>query len=151
MAAYVPDPAAAGVPPDPLLEASSLRAGLSAGTARTLAFGAALYRRGLFWEAHEAWEQAWTREQGQTRQLLQGLILLAAAFHQAAGLRQSSGCVRLLTHALEKLAPLGAQQGGLQLDPVRSGAAQALALAVAWHEGRGEAPTRLAAPALESA
>lgn len=46
--------------------------------------GADLYNRGAFWEAHEAWEDAWhtLRDEGETAlgDLLQGLILATAAF-----------------------------------------------------------------------
>ena len=148
MPGYTPDPRAAVVPPDPLLEASALRARLSPLTAHELALGAALFQRGLFWEAHEIWEAPWTREEGETRHLLQAVILIAAAFHKAREKRHTGGCVRLLTRAIAKLTDLGARQGGLDLIVLRSGAVRALALAVAWHEGRGEPPARADAPEL---
>ena len=59
--------------------------------------------------------------------------------------------MRLFAHALEKLAPLGAREGGVDLATVRSGTQRASALAVAWHEGSGEAPTREDAPELRPA
>lgn len=49
-----------------------------------LAEGAELYNEGAFWEAHEAWEEAWLalREEGHEAPAayLQGLILATAAF-----------------------------------------------------------------------
>lgn len=46
--------------------------------------GADLYNRGAFWEAHEAWEDAWhsLKDEGKPAlaDLLQGLILATAAF-----------------------------------------------------------------------
>ena len=125
MSAHQPDPAAAAVAPDPTLQAAALRAGLSAPTAHALARGAAIYRQGWFWEAHEEWEGAWLEEEDAPRALLQGLIQVAAAFHKALVQRQAGGCVRLLTMALEKLAPLGSPCGGVDVAAVRAGAEQA--------------------------
>lgn len=70
-AAYVPGRAGA-VRPEP--DESMPRDGL-------LAHGAALFDRGYYWEAHEAWERLWQTHRGGTpeRARLQGLIALAAA------------------------------------------------------------------------
>lgn len=151
MTPHQPDPAAQVVAPDPALEAAARRAGLSPATARALARGAAIYHHGLFWEAHEAWEEAWLEEEGAPRLLLHGLIQLAAAFHKAVAQRQSGGCVRLFTTALEKLEKLQAAAGGIDLPAVREGCARALALAVAWHAGRGPPPGRGDAPVIGAA
>ena len=41
--------------------------------------GADLFNRGLYWEAHEAWEQAWVPDRhGQDRGFWKGLIQVAA-------------------------------------------------------------------------
>lgn len=41
--------------------------------------GAELFNRGLFWEAHEAWEEAWTPDRhGPDRGFYKGLIQVAA-------------------------------------------------------------------------
>ena len=45
--------------------------------------GAALFDKGRFWDAHEAWEEAWLEEDGEVRLLLQGLIQVAAGYHKA--------------------------------------------------------------------
>ena len=68
-----------------------------------LARGADLFNRGLHWEAHEAWEELWLALDDEPRLFVQGLIQVAAAGHKAFVQRQPSGCVRLLTTALEKL------------------------------------------------
>ncbi|MBZ9753390.1 DUF309 domain-containing protein [Deinococcus sp. HMF7604] len=44
--------------------------------------GAALFARGEWWEAHEAWEGPWQAAAGQERDFYQALILLAAALHK---------------------------------------------------------------------
>lgn len=72
---------------------------------QALARGAELFNQGLFWEAHEAWEQLWLELSDQPRLFVQGLIQAAAAGHKAFFQRQPRGCVKLLRSALEKLEP----------------------------------------------
>ena len=68
--------------------------------------GAALFDEGRFWDAHEAWEEAWLEEDGEVRLLLQGLIQVAAGYHKATVQLQPNGCVKLLRSGLTKLEPL---------------------------------------------
>ena len=68
-----------------------------------LARGADLFNRGLYWEAHEAWEELWLTLEDEPRLFVQGLIQVAAAGHKAFVQKQPRGCVKLLTSALEKL------------------------------------------------
>jgi len=85
--------------------------------------GAALFARGEWWEAHEAWEGPWREASGdgrplQDRHFIQALILLAAALHK----RWHHGS---LTHRnyfkaeryLDGLAPV---YGGVDLARLRS-------------------------------
>jgi uncharacterized protein len=72
---------------------------------QALARGAELFNRGLYWEAHEAWEELWLELDDAPRLFLQGLIQVAAAGHKAFAQRQPRGCVRLLRTALQKLDP----------------------------------------------
>ena len=65
--------------------------------------GAELFNAGKHWEAHEAWEELWLVLEDQQKLFVQGLIQAAAAGHKAFVQRQPSGCVKLLTTALEKL------------------------------------------------
>jgi uncharacterized protein len=44
--------------------------------------GIALFNTGKFWEAHEAWEFIWQQHPEDGRFFIQGLIQLAAAYHQ---------------------------------------------------------------------
>jgi hypothetical protein len=82
-----------------------------------LADGVALFNAGHFFEAHEAWEEAWQYERGPRRLLLQGLILVAAGWlKRDAG--NARGAVTLFSRALERLSPLplvceGMDVGGL--------------------------------------
>jgi len=70
-----------------------------------LARGAALFNQGLYWEAHEAWEELWLELEDEPKLFVQGLIQVAAAYHKATVQLQPSGCVKLLTTALQKLDP----------------------------------------------
>ena len=44
--------------------------------------GIRLFNAGEFWEAHEAWEEIWQRRAEDGRFFIQGMIQLAAAYHQ---------------------------------------------------------------------
>ena len=76
--------------------------------AESLARGADLFNRGLFWEAHEAWEEAWLELEDEPKLFVQGLIQVAAGYHKATVQNQPRGCVKLLTTALEKLEQFSA-------------------------------------------
>jgi hypothetical protein len=66
--------------------------------------GMAAYQQGLFFEAHEIWEELWRNQpDGLERTFLQGLILVAAAMHKLLRMNSASGAVRLLARAHEKL------------------------------------------------
>jgi uncharacterized protein len=47
-----------------------------------LANGIALFNSGEFWKAHEVWEEIWQSHPEDGRFFIQGLIQLAAAYHQ---------------------------------------------------------------------
>src|SRR2546430_6058218 len=54
--------------------------------AMSLERGIELFNRGLYWEAHEAWEEAWTPDRhGPDRGFYKGLIQVAAAACTTAG------------------------------------------------------------------
>ena len=106
---------------------------LSATTRTQLAEGIALFNQGRFWEAHEAWEDAWLAEEGPTKLFLQGLIQLTAAFHKGLRMDHRPGMARLFEQAAEKFEHMRANSaaiGGLNLDDLlflaREGRAAAL-------------------------
>jgi uncharacterized protein len=114
---------------------------LSEETRTALAEGRRLFHAGRFFEAHEAWEAAWLREKAQPElaALLQGLIQVAAAFHQALERRNASGCARLLAAGGSKLETLPDSCAGLALGEFRRAVAAALERAREWEAGRGGA------------
>ena len=64
--------------------------------------GIALFNCGQFWEAHEAWEEIWKNHPEDGRFFIQGLIQLAAAYHQLQK-RICRGVVIHLKQAQERL------------------------------------------------
>jgi hypothetical protein len=85
--------------------------------------GVALWNRGLFWDAHEAWEEPWRaagRRTGVGR-FLQGLILLAAA-----GVKHERGAAesarRLAARGVRQLRS-EAREAGARFDAPAFGAA----------------------------
>jgi uncharacterized protein len=97
--------------------------------------GAALFDAGRFWDAHEAWEEAWLEEEGEVRQLLQGLIQVAAGYHKATVQLQPSGCVKLLRSGLDKLEPLPPELLGVPLTRFLPQVHRTLSEARRWQSG----------------
>jgi hypothetical protein len=92
-----------------------------------LAEGVALFDAGRFFEAHEAWEEAWMHERGPRRLLLQGLILVAAGWlKRDAG--NARGAWTLFSRALERLESLPPACAGVDVGGLR-------AQAMGWREG----------------
>jgi len=105
------------------------------GTAAALRRGAALFDQGRFWDAHEAWEEAWLEEDGEVRLFLQGLIQVAAGYHKATVQLQPNGCVKLLRSGLDKLDPLSSEFLGVALARFRPEVERTLAEARRWQSG----------------
>jgi uncharacterized protein len=64
--------------------------------------GILLFNAGKFWEAHEVWEAIWQQRPEDSRFFVQGLIQLAAAYHQL-GRQIYRGVVIHLRQAEERL------------------------------------------------
>ena len=108
---------------------------LLASTPGALRRGAALFDQGRFWEAHEAWEEAWLEEEGEVRLFLQGLIQVAAGYHKATVQLQPNGCVKLLRSGLDKLEPLAPALLGVPLARFIPEVQRTLAEARRWQSG----------------
>jgi predicted metal-dependent hydrolase len=104
-------------------------------TPRHLERGRALFNARLFWEAHEAWEEAWMEEEGDTRLFLQGLIQVAAGYYKAFVQEQPVGCVKLLGSGLDKLRPLPGAFGGIALAGFIAQVDRTLRSARDWEKG----------------
>jgi uncharacterized protein len=95
-------------------------------TRRALARGRALYLAGRYFEAHEAWEDAWRVETGLVRTLLQALIQVAAGFVKGLRDARPAGTVKLLEAAAERLSPFPDVFAGLALGRFRADLAAAI-------------------------
>jgi hypothetical protein len=82
-----------------------------------LEHGIALFNSGKFWEAHEAWEEIWMNHPEDGRFFIQGLIQLAAAYHQL-GKKVYRGVVIHLKQAQERLKLFPSDFLGLDVPPI---------------------------------
>ncbi len=67
--------------------------------------GVDLFNRGLYFEAHEIWEEAWNDSEGTEKRFLQALIQIAVALLKwQSGI--PAGAIKMYKMATEKLAAL---------------------------------------------
>jgi predicted metal-dependent hydrolase len=118
------------------------------GTVEAIERGRALFNDRRFFQAHEAWEEAWLHEEGELRLLLQGLIQIAASFYKTSRGDHAGGCVRLLNWGLEKLEGRGRSCPQLDLLRFRSRVSAFAKLAGRWQRGEPEASRPTAFPKL---
>jgi hypothetical protein len=94
--------------------------------------GVQLFNGGKFWNSHEAWEQVWRRHDEDERLFLQGIIQLAAAYHQLIGRKSFKGMMNNFDKAYAKLETFRPEFLGVQVDPlleaIRSAKEEALRL-----------------------
>ncbi len=110
-------------------------------TRESLQAGISLFNEQKFWEAHEAWEDAWLVEQGASRLFLQALIQLAAAYHKGLRMGSAAGMARLFAAAAEKFERLARTDGriaGLDMRALATAARQGQLGALAWADARAE-------------
>ena len=104
-------------------------------TAERLEHGRVLFNEGRYFEAHEAWEEAWLAEEGPLRTLLQGLIQIAAGCHKARE-GQAAGCAWLIGEGVEKLSRVDGLAPGI--DGFARAMAEVHARALAWQLGEAD-------------
>ena len=118
-------------------------------TGNALARGAALFNQGLYWEAHEAWEELWLELDDEPKLFVQGLIQVAAGYFKATVQLQPRGCVKLLTTALEKLDPMPPDFMGVETQRFLPAVRRTLAEAHRWLAGEIPAIDRALLPKVE--
>lgn len=107
--------------------------------------GVALFNCHEHWESHEAWEQVWRRHTEPSRIFFQGLIQLAAAYHQ---LRRGiyHGAVKHYNNAYFKLKQFPGRFLGVDVDALKRRIEQGLAAVERLGPGRmDEFPKNLVA------
>ena len=81
--------------------------------------GIDLFNSERYWESHEAWEYAWRKASGAEKEVLQGIILVAAAF---VHLQKNEGEVALsiIDRAYNKLAGKTSECVGIDIEGLRN-------------------------------
>jgi predicted metal-dependent hydrolase len=79
--------------------------------------GVARFNAGLYYEAHESWEDLWLRNRSEARPFYQGLIQAAAALHHLRGGRPVPA-ERLLATAAGRLGPFAPAFLGVAVAPL---------------------------------
>jgi len=77
--------------------------------------GIALFHRGEYFAAHEAWEEVWRSTTPEPRDLFQGLVQLAAAFHHLRQRKRPDIARRVLGKARRRLAAVAPTADDLQV------------------------------------
>jgi predicted metal-dependent hydrolase len=116
---------------------------------QALARGAELFNQGLYWEAHEAWEELWLELDDEPKLFVQGLIQAAAAGHKAFVQLQPRGCVKLLGTALEKLSRTPEGLLGVEMEDFIPALRRMLVEAERWQAGEVDALHRALMPRVQ--
>ncbi|HKF00228.1 MAG TPA: DUF309 domain-containing protein [Actinomycetes bacterium] len=89
--------------------------------------GGDLFDQGLYWEAHEVWEEVWRRRSGQPdRDFLKGIIQAAAGmWHATQG--NYRGAVSVMGRAVQYLAPYHPRREGIEVAALSSALQRAIA------------------------
>ncbi len=82
------------------------------------AHGVQLFNSGKFWNSHEAWEQVWIRHREDERLFFQGIIQLAAAYHQLVAKKSYRGLLNNFDKAYEKLEVFQPEYLGVNVTPL---------------------------------
>ena len=80
--------------------------------------GITLFNNGEFWHAHEAWELVWLRHTEDERLFFQGVIQLAAAYHQLTTKGNLRGMMNNFDKAYSKLEVFQPEYLGLGVTPL---------------------------------
>ena len=89
--------------------------------------GLDLARRGEYFAAHEALEDAWRASEPDEKDFFQGLVHVVVAWYQA-GRGNKTGCERQLEKAARRLGPFSPEHRGVDVAALLSQVAEAQAL-----------------------
>ena len=101
--------------------------------------GGALFDNGMYWEAHEVWEEVWRMRKGRPdRDFLKGIIQGAAGmWHATQG--NWKGAVSVLSRAVEYLEPYRPAKDGIDVDRLSAALSEAVRACTVARDG-GPAP-----------
>ncbi|MBV8454657.1 MAG: DUF309 domain-containing protein [Deltaproteobacteria bacterium] len=89
------------------------------GSGACLAEGIRLFNQGKFFQAHEAWEQAWKKAEGEEKTFYQGLIQAAVALCHVQR-SNYAGAIAVYLKSRPKLARFPPAWMGIELERFRS-------------------------------
>jgi predicted metal-dependent hydrolase len=100
--------------------------------------GGALFDDGMYWEAHEVWEEVWRMRAGRPdRDFLKGIIQGAAGmWHATQG--NYKGASSVLSRAADYLEPYRPAKDGIDVDALAAALREAAAACRAAREGGGD-------------
>lgn len=87
--------------------------------------GVRLFNSGKFWHSHEAWEEVWKRHKEDERLFFQGVIQLAAAYHQLVTKKSYKGMMNNFNKAHAKLEVFQPEYLGISVAPLLGSIRQA--------------------------
>jgi predicted metal-dependent hydrolase len=91
---------------------------------KSLSDGLELARAGRYFEAHEAFEDAWRAARPDERDFFQGLVHVVVAWYQD-GRGNATGCRRQLEKAARRLAPFAPNHRGVDVQSLLAQVARA--------------------------
>jgi predicted metal-dependent hydrolase len=74
------------------------------------------FNGGLFYEAHDSWEEIWRSTTPEPRDLFQGLVQVTAGMHHALDRQRPEPAARVLAKGRRRLEPLAPVCLGLDLE-----------------------------------
>lgn len=97
--------------------------------------GGALFDDGMYWEAHEVWEEVWRMRKGRPdRDFLKGIIQGAAGmWHATQG--NYKGAVSVMSRAVEYLEPYRPAKDGIDVERLSAALSEAVAACQAALDG----------------
>ena len=78
--------------------------------------GVRLFNARKFWHSHEAWEEIWRRHKEDERLFFQGIIQVAAAYHQLVAKKRYAGMMNNFDKARQKLEPFRPDYLGINVE-----------------------------------
>ena len=105
--------------------------------------GGALFDGGMYWEAHEVWEEVWRMRAGRPdRDFLKGIIQGAAGmWHATQG--NYKGAASVLARAADYLEPYRPAKDGIDVNALADALREAAAACRAAMEGGGDPELRM--------
>jgi uncharacterized protein len=88
-------------------------------TDKAIEYAISFFNAQKYWSAHELLESVWKNSQGNEKEILNGIILVAAAFvHEEKD--EADICISILKRAMKKLEKGGGNYYGIDIDKLKN-------------------------------